>query len=131
MKFIFELYRTKQKRELINSNDRLHFQQKAKMTKALRDKAKMVVENKLDTTTLPLYDKDKPCKVKVTIYSPTRRRLDPPNLYPTVKALIDGMTDAQLWTDDNYEVIKSMSFEYGGLSGSKAYKIELETEKLT
>lgn len=61
----------------------------------------------------PVYSSDKPCKVLVTVYAPTRRRLDPPNLYPTVKALIDGLTDANLWPDDNHEVIKMMSFQYG------------------
>lgn len=28
-------------------------------------------------------------------------RADPPNLWPTVKHLIDGMTDAGLWPDDD------------------------------
>lgn len=55
------------------------------------------------------------------MYSPTRSRLDPPNLYPTIKAIIDGMTDAGIWVDDNYKVIRSMSFRYGGLSGKKGY----------
>ncbi|MGQ7424298.1 hypothetical protein ACTGVR_07365 [Streptococcus suis] len=65
----------------------------------------------------------------VTIYAPTERRMDPPNFYPTVKALVDGMTDAGIWTDDNHEVIKYMTFKYGGLSGSKdKYRIEIEVE---
>ena len=77
----------------------------------------------------PVYSPDKPCKVLVTVYAPTRRRLDPPNLYPTVKALIDGLTDANLWPDDNHEVIKMMSFQYGGLSGeSGKFKIVLDIE---
>ena len=67
--------------------------------------------------------------VLVTVYAPTRRRLDPPNLYPTVKAIIDGLTDANLWPDDNHEVIKMMSFQYGGLSGeSGKFKIVLDIE---
>lgn len=77
----------------------------------------------------PVYSSDKPCKVLVTVYAPTRRRLDPPNLYPTVKALIDSLTDANLWPDDNHEVIKMMSFQYGGLSGeSGKFKIVLDIE---
>ena len=78
----------------------------------------------------PVYSPDKPCKVLVTVYAPTRRRLDPPNLYHTVKALIDGLTDANLWPDDNHEVIKEMSFRYGGGSGvPKKFKFVLEVEE--
>ncbi|MGT2896263.1 hypothetical protein ACVRZR_07795 [Streptococcus entericus] len=62
-----------------------------------------------------------PCEVTITVYSPTKSKLDPPNLYPTVKAIIDGMTDAGIWTDDNHNVIKAMTFRYGGLSGEKGH----------
>lgn len=55
------------------------------------------------------------------MFSPTKSKLDPPNLYPTVKAIVDGMTDAGIWIDDNHKVIKSMTFRYGGLSGEKGY----------
>ena len=51
--------------------------------------------------------------------------MDPPNLYPTVKALLDGFTDSGLWTDDNYQIIQKLSFVYGGLSNSKKYKLEI------
>lgn len=66
----------------------------------------------------------------MTIYAPTKRRLDPPNFYPTVKALVDGLTDAGIWTDDNSEVIKFMTFKRGELSGiAGKYKIELEIKE--
>lgn len=55
--------------------------------------------------------------VRVTVCAPTRRRMDPPNFYPTVKALIDGLTDAGWWEDDNFSQLLEMSFRYGGLSG--------------
>ena len=72
-----------------------------------------------------------PCEVTITIYSPAKSKLDPPNLYPTVKALVDGMTDAGLWRDDNHEIIKYMTFEFGGLSQIKdKYKIEIEVEEI-
>ena len=54
------------------------------------------------------------------IYPPTRRRFDPPNLYPTVKHLIDGLTDSKLWEDDDWKHLNKMSFAYGGnISGTK------------
>lgn len=39
-------------------------------------------------------------------------RFDAPNMYPTVKPLIDGFTDAGYWTDDDYHVIRRTIFEH-------------------
>lgn len=58
--------------------------------------------------------------VQVVVYPPTRRRLDPPNLYPTVKPILDGGTDAGSWGDDDFSHLLEMSFRYGGLSGLKS-----------
>ncbi|MDU0407500.1 hypothetical protein N42HA_00495 [Lactococcus lactis] len=44
--------------------------------------------------------------VFVVIYPPKRFKYDPPNYEPTSKALIDGLTDAGIWNDDNYNVIR-------------------------
>ena len=118
----FELNR----KQMINSNDRPHFHQKAKITKFLRKLAEYEGKNVLrDYFGLP-YSEDKPCKVKVRIYPPTNRKYDPPNWSPTSKALFDGLTDAKIWTDDNYNVIVSTEFMHGGKSGNKNYRIELE-----
>lgn len=68
------------------------------------------------STPAPPYLFDK-FTVRVTVCAPTRRRMDPPNFYPTVKALIDGLTDAAWWEDDNFSQLLEMSFRYGGLSG--------------
>lgn len=56
-------------------------------------------------------------RVDVVIEAPTRRRFDPPNLYPTVKHIVDGMTDASFWEDDSFDQLVEMSFRAGGLSG--------------
>lgn len=58
-------------------------------------------------------------KICLTVCPPTRRRFDPPNLYPTLKALIDGLTDASWWADDDFRNLLEVSFRYGGLSGRK------------
>jgi crossover junction endodeoxyribonuclease RusA len=64
--------------------------------------------------------------VIVEVFTPTRRRSDPPNLYPTVKALVDGLTDAGWWEDDDYSRMVQMSFRHGGLSNIKdTYKLIL------
>lgn len=69
--------------------------------------------------------------VTATIYPPTRRHIDPPNLWPTVKALLDGLTDASWWEDDDFTHVVETSFRYGGLSGvSNEYIIELSFQEV-
>lgn len=127
IKLTFELDR----KQMISANDRLHFQKKAKITKFLRQLAHYEGQNTLrDYFGLP-FNEDKPCKVTVWVFAPTNRRYDPPNWSPTTKALLDGLTDAKFWTDDNYHVIKSTDFRHGGKSGNKKYRIELEISRIT
>ncbi|HEM4334855.1 TPA: hypothetical protein U1Y26_001530 [Streptococcus suis] len=127
MKFEFILSNTKRRKEMLNANDRMNWAQKAKITAYLRQIGRLNVPKGKYVT----HTKNRPCGLVVTIYAPTKRRMDPPNFYPTVKALIDGMTDAGIWTDDSHEVIKYMMFEYGGLSGLKdKYRIEIEVEEV-
>lgn len=42
-------------------------------------------------------------KVDVFLSWSVKRDRDPANWYPMVKAMVDGFTDACLWTDDNYK----------------------------
>lgn len=119
---IFELTR----KQMISANDRLHYQQKGKITRFLRELAKYEGQNTLkDWYDLP-FTKEKPCKVRVFIFPPKNYSYDPPNWSPTSKALLDGLTDAEFWTDDNYNIIKEVSFLHGGKSGTEKYKIKLE-----
>lgn len=125
LRFEFSLQRS----QMLNANDRLHHQKKAKVTKFLRQLAKYEGKNILyDYFGLP-FSEGKPCVVRVIVFAPTNRRYDPPNWSPTTKALLDGLTDAKIWTDDNYNVIKRTSFEHGGKSGDKDYRIVLEIEE--
>ncbi|GAA0057887.1 hypothetical protein GE023_005175 [Streptococcus canis] len=123
MKFEFSLPRNTRQKALnlvINSNDRFHPQIKAKMTKRIRAFAYWYTLQEMDKERAK-FSPSNPCEVTVTVYSPTKSRLDPPNLYPTVKAIVDGMTDAGIWVDDNHKIIKSMAFKYGGLSNEKGH----------
>ncbi|HFR3675364.1 hypothetical protein [Streptococcus suis] len=105
----------------------MNWARKAKITAYLRQIGRLNVPKGKYVT----HTKNRPCGLVVTIYAPTKRRMDPPNFYPTVKALVDGMTDAGIWTDDSHEVIKFMTFEYGGLSGLKdKYRVEIEVEEV-
>lgn len=74
-----------------------------------------------------LYDK---CKVSVGVSIPTGRDFDPPNLYPTVKPLVDGLTDSLWWVDDNHNIITSTEFHYlpPNMLGNKMYVLVLTVD---
>ena len=131
MKFEFSLPRNTKLKSLnmvINSNDRQHQTDKAKVTKRIRAFAYWHTSMNKDKGRAA-FSPSNPCEVTVTIYSPTKSKLDSPNLYPTVKAIIDGMTDAGIWTDDNNRVIKKLSFV--GLSEEKGhYRLEFDIEEV-
>lgn len=133
MKFEFSLPRNTKLKTLnmvVNSNDRFHNVDKAKITKRIRVFAYWHTLANKDKERA-VFSPSTPCEVTVTIYSPTNSKLDPPNLYPTVKAIIDGMTDAGIWTDDNHKVIKKLSFVYGGLSEEKGhYRLVFDIERV-
>lgn len=138
MKFRFRLARAtskdkdipKNKKLILNSNDRLHYQQKAKITAELKKLAYADVHMQTDYVrplyTMPIFDSSCPCTVTMTVYPPTSRRMDADNLQPTLKAIMDGFTEADLWTDDNHEVVKRTSYQYGGLSDDKYYHLEID-----
>lgn len=95
--------------EWMSANDRLHWAEKARRTKALRQRAYYrgrdvniaFIKRVGKRPRLPLYQC--PVRVTVTIHASRRGRMDPANSYPTIKALIDGLTDAGLWADDDAE----------------------------
>lgn len=111
--------------QLISANDRLHFAVKMKLTEYLRKLAQTQAQAQ-DHFQQAIYSPAHPCHVTVTIAPPTNRRMDPPNWYPTVKALIDGLTDAGLWTDDNRSVIESMTFICGPKTSDHCYHITIQ-----
>lgn len=112
---------------VLNSNDRWHRQVEAKIFSKIKDCAFWTVLATMDKGVK--YTPNNPCEVVVRVYPPTKRRLDPPNLYPTVKAIVDAMTAAELWEDDDYKTLKRLSFEYGGTSGKKGfYRFEIEVK---
>lgn len=94
---------------VLNSNQVKHHRVAAIMKKSLRD---MGCALGLSTK----QSRFSKYSVVVYVYPPSKRRLDPPNLYPTVKPLIDGLTDANLWEDDDHEHMTEMIFRYGGQS---------------
>ena len=112
--------------QIINANDRMNWRVKGLIAQFLRQ---LGHDKSIDmdySPDNPLFSPENPCVVSILILAPTRRRFDAPNLYPTVKPLIDGMTDAGVWSDDNNHVIKSMTFATSEqLSGSHDYVISI------
>lgn len=104
---------------ILNANDtKIFWHNKATRVKFLRSLAchQALLAN-VDKLCFDRYD------VTVVIYNLNNRRFDPPNLYPTIKALIDGVTDAKLWLDDSHKYMQSLTFRYGGVSPMKNYYI--------
>lgn len=108
--------------QILNSNDRMHYIVKSQITEYLRTLSCQMVSIDNDKEQ---YNEDNPCDVVITVHPPTKRRIDAPNFYPTIKALIDGMTDAGLWSDDNNHIIKSMTFVLGDVTDNKKYKFDI------
>lgn len=77
----------------INANERAHWSSRSGKTKVWRDAACLAVQN----CGLPTLER---AWVQAIFVCGTTRRRDVHNLFPTVKACIDGFTDAGLWSDD-------------------------------
>lgn len=130
--FTFELQRKSGNKgirsgnQMISTNDRMHPIVKSQISRYLRDLAKETVLSEGMVTT---YSPDNPCNVTLVVYPPTKRRMDPHNWAITLKALVDGMTDAGLFTDDDYHVIDIVSFKHGkDISHSKKYRLDVIVE---
>lgn len=108
---------------MISQNDRLHHIVKADITSHLRAIARATDFSEFDE--IPTFTPESPCYILVVVHPPTNRRMDSPNWYPTVKALIDGLADAGLFSDDNDTVITSVTFIPGTKTPNKKYKIDL------
>lgn len=110
--------------QMLSANDRLHYHTKASVTAFLRELASFTKPPRDHTP----FTSDKPCRMIVDVKPPTKRRMDAPNFYPTVKALLDGLVDAGWLTDDNNDVIKEVVFKSTELSGGKNYIIQITLE---
>lgn len=79
---------------LLNSNDRMHWREKARRSAFLRRAALAIAGT--GWTPVPYR-----VRAEVDFEFPNRRRRDVHNLMPTVKPLIDGLVDAGLLVDDS------------------------------
>lgn len=110
--------------EMISSNDRLHHIVKSQITRHLREIAGET-DFLADHDEVPRYTPENKCFIVVVVNPPTNRRMDSPNWYPTVKALIDGLSDAGIFEDDDDSVITSVTFIRGQKTDNKKYRLDL------
>jgi hypothetical protein len=78
----------------INSNQRYHRHQEAKMTKAWREAAALRAKG--------IQTFEGRVHIVAHIFKPNAGRWDPNNLWPTIKAAVDGCVDAGLLLDDDH-----------------------------
>lgn len=126
----FELARSTKKpmsldagNEMISSNDRLNFHVKGALAAHLRQRSNIEARQyvgDLEPGT-SIFSKGCPCHIIVEVFPPSDRRQDAPNWYPTIKPLIDGLTDMGIFEDDNNKVITSVTFVPRQKSGTKKY----------
>lgn len=92
---------------VVSSNDRLHWRAKAKKVADLREIGRR------EARAEGMQPAIGPVDVIVTIYWPDKRRRDAPNLWDTVKPLIDGIVDAGILRDDSDQYIARTIFQAG------------------
>lgn len=101
-----------------SSNQRLHHMERARRTRHVRTLAGWTARQ-LEPVTGPVH-------VMAHVSAPKKSRADVGNTYPTVKAVIDGCTDAGIWPDDNDDHLTGPDMRRGqptGLPGT--YRVRL------
>jgi crossover junction endodeoxyribonuclease RusA len=101
----------------INSNQRIHRMAQAKLTKTWREASATAARGVQPFTTQ--------VRIVAHIHKPRGGRYDPGNLYPTAKAILDGIVDAGILTDDDHLHVIGPDMRHGG-KGEPRIIIEIE-----
>ncbi len=94
----------------ISLNERTHWRSKSTKTKAWRKAAEDAAEDHPRAHSFPV---DILCEVHKPSKGPNRR-WDPHNLFPTIKAVIDGLVDAYVLADDDTKHVHNVAIIDGG-----------------
>ena len=106
----------------LNANARDHWAAKAASTKAWRHTAAAhAMHAKIEPVA---------CCGKVTVWfsMPDKRRRDIANLQPTVKAIVDGLVDANVFIDDHDEIVTAQDARRGPQSTDGRVWVRVEIE---
>lgn len=79
----------------LNANDRLHWRKRMELTQLWRKAGREAIEESFEPYHYTA------AHITVAIRFPNNVRRDVGNYYPTAKALVDGLVDANLLPDDN------------------------------
>lgn len=90
--------------EWLSANDRMHWREWASRTKRLRLRGYFAARQ---NWLFPM----RKAFVTAEVQYATSRRADPANAYPTVKALVDGLVDFGVLTDDDSKHLPAMTFK--------------------
>ncbi len=95
----------------LSMNDRDHWRTHATRVKAWRTAAYIAARN---------LGPQQPAVLSFVFEVPDKRRRDPHNVYPTCKALIDGLAaDAKCWADDTPEYVTTTEPTYRVVTGAR------------
>ena len=109
----------------VTSNHRLHRMEEARRTAHIRHAAGWLARKHMTPMSGPV-------RVVATIHMPTRRRFDPPNAEPVLKAAVDGIVDAEILADDSAEHVHEWAFRPGPPTGETGvYRLTIEIEETT
>jgi Holliday junction resolvase RusA-like endonuclease len=108
----------------INSNQRDHRHQVAKMTKAWRETAALRAQG------IPAFAGQ--VHIIAHIFKTRAGRYDTNNLAPTTKAIVDGLVDAGVLVDDSTEWVIGPDHRHGGVGNAEIVIeiIELSKEEM-
>lgn len=111
------------KANLLTMNGRYHHQARARVTRVLRLAGSLAATSQ----GLPRFER---AHVVVHVSWPDRRRRDVHNIFPTIKALIDGFVDAECLPDDDDRHLIGpdlrVTDELSGIPGVVRLRLEFE-----
>lgn len=90
--------------EWVTSNDRLHWREKARRVAAVRRRSAVLARQQLTPIGGPVLVA---CRARFR----AGRGLDSDGCAPTLKAAIDGMTDAGIWADDDAAHVGAICYQ--------------------
>lgn len=104
---------------VLTSNQRQHWTVSSPSTKALRMLGRNLGARCLDPVSGLV-------AIDVHVWKPTRVRYDPANLYPTAKALVDGLRDAGILAEDDWRHVDGPHLHHGGIDPTLRRNIRLQ-----
>lgn len=95
---------------VLSSNDRRHWGGTGARVKQLRTLGRLAGRSMFPVPA------SMRVRVDVAVWKGRRTHYDPANLYPSAKAIVDGMRDAGVLTDDDWRHVDGPHMHHGGVN---------------